>query len=189
MVIRKLFKFEGAHIVRNCTSRRCSHSLHGHSYKVEVFLQATALDRGQMIYDFGLLKETAGVLIDAFDHTLVFWDGDDPEYIATCQRFSERWISLPVSPSAEQLSRVFFRLIDALLDQAQMLNGEQDVTLSSIIVHETDSGYAQCFRADAENIEMGQISLAAIQFASAIKESKEFSVILEQLLAGKQRVG
>jgi hypothetical protein len=33
-----------------------SRSLHGHSYKVELLLQANALDRGQMVYDFGLLK-------------------------------------------------------------------------------------------------------------------------------------
>ncbi len=27
-----------------------------------------------------------------------------------------------------------------------MVNGERDVTLNSVIVHETDTGYAQCFR-------------------------------------------
>lgn len=30
MLIRKLFKFENAHIVRGCSTRRCSHSIHGH---------------------------------------------------------------------------------------------------------------------------------------------------------------
>ena len=55
MIIRKLFKFEGSHIVRNCTSDRCSHSLHGHSYKVELFLTADHLDNAGMVVDFGLL--------------------------------------------------------------------------------------------------------------------------------------
>ncbi|MBP8064536.1 MAG: 6-carboxytetrahydropterin synthase QueD, partial [Acinetobacter sp.] len=31
MIIRKLFKFENAHVVRNCTSDRCKRSIHGHS--------------------------------------------------------------------------------------------------------------------------------------------------------------
>ncbi|MBY0444649.1 MAG: 6-carboxytetrahydropterin synthase, partial [Burkholderiales bacterium] len=44
MLIRKLFKFENAHIVRNCSSERCRSSIHGHSYRVEVLLEANALD-------------------------------------------------------------------------------------------------------------------------------------------------
>ena len=123
MLIRKLFKFENAHIVRNCSTRRCSHSIHGHSYKVELLLEAHALDHGQMIYDFGLLKHGPRTLIDAFDHAVAIWSGDDPDYIAACQRFSERWIRIPVSPSAEQFSRLFFVLIDRLLDLTEMRNG------------------------------------------------------------------
>lgn len=61
MLIRKLFKFENAHVVRNCTSDRCKRSIHGHSYKVELLLKASKLDHGQMVYDFGLLK---GVIKD-----------------------------------------------------------------------------------------------------------------------------
>ncbi|MEL0028882.1 MAG: 6-carboxytetrahydropterin synthase, partial [Perlucidibaca sp.] len=47
MLIRKLFRFENAHIVRNCSSDRCRRSIHGHSYQVEVLLEAHALDHGQ----------------------------------------------------------------------------------------------------------------------------------------------
>ena len=36
MLIRKLFKFENAHIVRGCSTERCKYSIHGHSYKVTV---------------------------------------------------------------------------------------------------------------------------------------------------------
>ena len=52
MVIRKLFKFEGAHIVRNCSSHRCRENIHGHSYIVEVFITSDKLDRGYMVMDF-----------------------------------------------------------------------------------------------------------------------------------------
>lgn len=170
MLIRKLFKFENAHIVRGCSTRRCSHSIHGHSYKVELLLEAHAFDHGQMIYDFGLLKQGPRALIDAFDHAVALWSGDDPEYIAACKRFSERWILLPVSPSAEQFSRLFFVLIDRLLDQTEKCNGEADVRLHSVIVHETETGYAQCFREDAKNPRMGPIALDAIEFSDAIRK-------------------
>jgi 6-pyruvoyltetrahydropterin/6-carboxytetrahydropterin synthase len=147
MLIRKLFRFENAHIVRNCSSDRCSRSIHGHSYQVEILLEAHALDNGQMIYDFGLLKGHVKDLIDSFDHAVAFWDKDNAEYIAFCKQFSARWISLPVSPSAEQFSRLIFVLVDAVLKQTVMQNGEADVNLHSIIVHETLTGYAQCFQA------------------------------------------
>lgn len=72
MLIRKLFKFENAHVVRNCTSDRCKRSIHGHSYKVELLLKASKLDHGQMVYDFGLLKGVIKDLFDSFDHAICF---------------------------------------------------------------------------------------------------------------------
>ena len=77
MLIRKLFKFEGSHIVRDCTSQRCSHSIHGHSYQVEIFIKSRHLDFGQMVVDFGLLKGTVKDFIDSFDHTHVMWSRED----------------------------------------------------------------------------------------------------------------
>jgi len=185
MLIRKLFKFESAHIVRGCSSRRCSRSLHGHSYKIEVLLEADALDNGQMVYDFGLLKGTVRDFVDAFDHAVTFWDGDDADYIAQCKRFSERWVSLPVSPSAEQFSRVFFRLIDAVLNNTQMANGEVGVRLHSVIAHETDTGYAQCFREDAYNPRMGAFELGQIGFSAQVKAEWANPQMFAKLLAGE----
>ncbi|STP11883.1 6-pyruvoyl tetrahydrobiopterin synthase [Helicobacter mustelae] len=57
MIIRRSFSFCAAHIVRNCTSLRCSRSLHGHNYKVEIFLKADRLDNAGMILDFGIFKK------------------------------------------------------------------------------------------------------------------------------------
>jgi 6-pyruvoyltetrahydropterin/6-carboxytetrahydropterin synthase len=168
MIIRKLFSFEGAHIVRNCTTERCARSIHGHSYKVEILLEADVLDYGQMVYDFGLMKADMRDIVDAFDHTLVFWNDDDPDYIAACVKHSLRWIGLPVSPSAEQLSRVFFVLIELALQQAEMQNGEGEIRLNSIIVHETATGYAQCFTKDAHNPQMGIITRDNIHFSEQV---------------------
>ena len=67
MVIRKLFRFEAAHIVRDCSTDRCRENIHGHSFIVELFLQSNTLDNAGMVYDFGLLKGTVKSFIDAFD--------------------------------------------------------------------------------------------------------------------------
>ena len=184
MLIRKLFKFENAHIVRNCSSDRCRRSIHGHSYKVEVLLEAHALDHGQMVYDFGLMKGTIKDVIDAFDHAICYWDKDDAEYIRLCQQFSARWIAMPVSPSAEQFARLFFVLIDAILKQTVMKNGEADVTLHSVIAHETDTGYAQAFRDDAYNPRMGLIELPQVVFSPQVQAEWSDPHLYAKLLAG-----
>lgn len=186
MLIRKLFKFENAHIVRNCTSDRCRRSIHGHSYRIELILQADRLDHGQMVYDFGLLKGTIRTLFDSFDHAICFWGQDDAEYIAACKQFSARWISLPVSPSAEQFSRIFFFLADLVLRQTNTRNGEGDVQVHSVICHETDTGYAQCFRDDVNNAQMGLLSAAAIEFSEQIRLEWPQPDLYEQIQAGQR---
>lgn len=139
-----------------------------------------------MVYDFGLLKQGPRTLIDAFDHAVAIWSGDDPDYIAACQRFSERWIRIPVSPSAEQFSRVFFVLIDRLLELTEMANGEADVRLNSVIVHETETGYAQCFREDAINPRMGLIALDDIKFSEAIRNAWPDPELFDKLKRGER---
>lgn len=186
MLIRKLFKFENAHIVRGCSTRRCSHSIHGHSYKVELLLEAHTLDNGQMIYDFGLLKHGVHELIDAFDHSFALWSGDDSGYLEEMRKHSERWVMIPVSPSAEQFSRLFFHLVDSALTLTEMVNGESDVKLHSVIVHETETGYAQCFRQDADNLRMGLIDLNQIEFSPAIIADWSQPDLFERIKCGKR---
>ena len=168
MIIRKLFKIENAHIVRDCSSKRCKYSIHGHSYQIEVLFESDYLDNGQMVYDFGLMKTNIKDIIDSFDHAISLWDRDDTNYISSMKKYSQRYIELPVSPSAEQLSRVFFLLIDSLMKITNTKNGEKSLFLHSIIVHETQTGYAQCFKKDAYSVKMGAIDINNIIFSDAI---------------------
>jgi 6-pyruvoyltetrahydropterin/6-carboxytetrahydropterin synthase len=184
MLIRKLFKFENAHIVRNCTSDRCKRSIHGHSYKVELLLKASKLDHGQMVYDFGLLKGVIKDLYDSFDHAICFWENDSAEYIQACKTFSARWVSLPVSPSAEQFSRIFFYLAQQVLASTETQNGEGDVEVYSVIVHETDTGYAQSFAEDISNEQMGLLKLEQIEFSEQIVSEWNDPQMYENLKAG-----
>lgn len=184
MIIRKLYDYENAHIVRFCSSKRCKESIHGHSYKCEVLLSSNYLDNAEMVYDFGLMKQGIKTIIDSFDHSTTLYAKDDIGYKNDIKRHSRRWIELPFNPSAEQFSRVFFVLIDRLLELTDMINAEKDVKLHSIIVHETASGYAQCFREDAYNPNMGKINLEDIIFSDGIKEEWDEQDFYENLKNG-----
>jgi len=186
MIIRKLFKFENAHIVRGCSTIRCRSSLHGHSYKVELLFSSNFLDNGQMVYDFGLMKQNMKTIIDAFDHAIAIWNQDDSRYIEDMKRHSDRWILIPVSPSAEQFSRLFFVLIDRLLTQSVMQNGEKEVKLHSVIVHETETGYAQAFREDAYSQNMGLVDLEKIVFSQEIQNDWHDSRLFDKIKKGEQ---
>ena len=188
MIIRKLFKFENAHIVRGCSTQRCSENIHGHSYKVEVLLESNYLDDGQMIYDFGLMKRSIKELIEAFDHSITLWSGDDPLYVADMKRHSARWVELPVSPSAEQFSRVIFLMVERILEFTGMVNGECEVKLHSIIVHETQTGYAQAFLEDAHSRLMGRIDLIDIIFSEQIQCEWSNRNLWNELLSKKLMV-
>ncbi len=188
MIIRKLFKFENVHIVRGCSTVRCRSSLHGHSYKIELLFESNFLDNAQMVYDFGLMKQNMKAFIDCFDHAVTIWDKDDSEYIEDMKKYSDRWIQLPVSPSAEQFSRVIFVMIDRVLKLTETVNGEREVKLNSIIVHETDTGYAQCFAKDAYSEQMGKIDLDTIIFSQTIKEDWSDVELWENIKKGKRFV-
>ncbi|MBX1885701.1 6-pyruvoyl trahydropterin synthase family protein [Campylobacter peloridis] len=170
MIIRKLFEFENAHIVRFCSSKRCKTSLHGHSYKVEILLESKYLDNAGMVYDFGLLKDEIKQIIDSFDHAITLFKDDDKTYLEDMKKHSQRWVSLPVNVSAENFVRVFFVLIDALLLKTKMVNGERGVRLKSVIVHETRTGYAQGFEEDAYSEFLPKINLIDIEFSKAIQD-------------------
>ncbi len=186
MIIRKLFKFENAHVVRGCSTVRCRSSIHGHSYKVELLFESNFLDNGQMVYDFGLMKQNMKALIDGFDHAIAIWSGDEDEYINDMKKHSSRWVLLPLSPSAEQFSRLFFVLIDRLLSLTTTINGEKEVRLHSVIVHETDSGYAQAFRDDAYSKNMGEIDLDEIVFSDEIQNSWIDRELFEKIKRGEK---
>ncbi|PHS59084.1 MAG: 6-carboxytetrahydropterin synthase QueD [Sulfurimonas sp.] len=182
MIIRKLFKFENAHIVRGCSSIKCRSSVHGHSYKIEILFSSNFLDNGQMVYDFGLMKQNIKALVESFDHAITIWSEDNKGYISDMKKHSSRWVELPVSPSAEQFSRVIFLMIDKLLELTSGVNGEKEVSLNSVIVHETDTGYAQAFKEDAYSKNMGEINLKEIIFSDEIQDTWKDSSLWKKIL-------
>ena len=185
MIIRKQFKFEGAHIVRNCSSDRCKRSLHGHSYIVEVFFTASGLDNGQMVLDFGLMKGTIGDFIDSFDHAYSMWDKESDSFKQFVYENSARYIEMPVSPSAEAYALMMFAVIGSIIDNTKFNNGEKDVKLHAVRVHETATGYAE---ARVEDMSMLNFTLDDIKFSDQIKAEWKDSQMWDKLLSGEKFV-
>lgn len=180
MKIRKKFSFEGAHIVRNCSSIRCKKSIHGHSYVVEVFFTSKGLDNGQMVMDFGLMKGNIKDLIDSFDHAYSMWVKESNEFQGFMTDNSDRWVKMPVSPSAEAYSLMFLFIIDKMVEATEFNNGEKEVSVSSVRVHETTTGYAESFQEDLEWFDFG---LNDIEFSDGIKAEWKDPTMYDKLVS------
>ena len=180
MIIRKKFKFEGAHIVRDCSSDRCKKSLHGHSYVVEVFLTSTQLDFGHMIYDFGLTKGTIKEFIDSFDHAYAMWAKESDDFKKFVRNNSDRYVEMPVSPSAECFSLTLLFIINKVLEATEFKNGEGEVSVKSIRVHETETGYAEAFQ---EDLDWFKFSMEDIVFSEAVKNEWTDPEMYDKLIA------
>ncbi len=100
------------------------------------------------------------------------------------KKHSKRWIEMPVSPSAEQFARVIFLMTQRVLECTQMVNGEREVKVHSIIAHETETGYAQAFKEDAHSELMGKILLEDIVFSPQIQSEWSDSELWNKLLTG-----
>ena len=181
MEIRKTFKFEGAHLVRNAWSRRCAYSIHGHSYIVEVFLGSSQAhpDQGQMLIDFGLIKQYLNDLIDSFDHATFLWNrSEDQHIIDFFQKEFERVIVLPYSTTAEMQSKMFFYLSKLVLmyltSHNELTNGEGKIEITRVRVHETATGYAEYTREDVRRDFFPEVHLRDMSFSASIRADWKF---------------
>lgn len=170
MQIRKLFKVEGAHIVRNCSTNRCQKSIHGHSAIIEVFLTSDKLDNGGMIVDFSLIKKNIGQWIDSFDHCMLIWKKDKEEYKNDMKKWCDRWIELPISPSAENLALYICYMINAMLKATEFNNGEGNVKCNKVIYHETATGYAE---ATINDFDLLPVDLSAAYSVGVLNDWSE----------------
>lgn len=153
MLITKIFNVESAHIVRNCTSERCSHSIHGHSAKIEITFQATNLDNAQMVMDFGLMKDEIKKFVDSMDHCYLLCDKDNSEFKKMIKKECDRWIEMSFNPSAEMLSMFVFYGVQKILDHMKFNNGESgSILVHSVKYHETATGSATCDATDVNNL-------------------------------------
>ncbi len=169
MKIRKKYRFEAAHMVRNCTSTLCRENIHGHSYIVEVFIKGNTLDKGCMVLDFCKLKSVKE-LINSFDHSFCLWDKETESIKKAISKINKRIVTMPISPSAEGFALMFYYMIKQLLEKIELLNGEGQIKLDSVRVHETETGYAEAFE---EDLSLVHFNYSDVKFSENIKESWE----------------
>lgn len=184
MIIRKQFKFEMAHIVRNAWSQRCSKNIHGHSYLVEFLFKGSDLDKGQMLVDFGIVKKYLNDFVDSFDHSLCLWEGtESAEIINFMQTHFERVIIMPVNSSAEMQAKIFYDFADTLIKYLKNQFPEyvnESVELHSVRIHETTTGWAEANNEDKLNL----VSSKDIEFSEPIKNDWQTKFIKEFYLNG-----
>lgn len=136
--IRKAFKFEMAHQLADAVTAACYETIHGHSYTVELFLEATKLDDAGMVLDFGALGEFKAQLMERFDHALLIPDAFNAAYKKVLARNNKKVWFTPANPTAEWMASVIYT------QAVNLFTGHAShVTVAAVRVHETDTGYAE----------------------------------------------
>lgn len=138
-------KFEAAHRLEHHKGK-CS-NIHGHSYIVTVFVEATTVNEETgMIMDFGDLKKVLKEVCDKFDHHLIL-DNDDklvPVLASVLGSFNMTWALIPGPPTAENLAKLF----------AYELRSQRDkfpatAIVSAVEIYETTTSFA-CYHMTEE---------------------------------------
>jgi 6-pyruvoyltetrahydropterin/6-carboxytetrahydropterin synthase len=117
---------------------------------IDVFFEGRQLDNAQMLMDFGLMKNTIGSWIDSMDHCALICTKDDPEYVEFFKKFNDRYILIPLNPSAEMLSIFIMHYINRILDNTQFENGEGAIRCIGVEYNETVTGMARCDQFDED---------------------------------------
>jgi 6-pyruvoyltetrahydropterin/6-carboxytetrahydropterin synthase len=157
-----------AHATVGAYTKRCHH-LHGHSYKFELFLKSTEPNPAMMVSDFKAVKDMGiNDFFDSFDHAVMVWD-KDPRAKIIDQINPDRHILAPINPTAEMLAKSFFYVAQAIMETGPKLSGEQDARVSSVIVHETDTGYAVFGEDDVAKDGFANIQFDKWVFSDGVK--------------------
>jgi 6-pyruvoyltetrahydropterin/6-carboxytetrahydropterin synthase len=113
--------FSAAHRLENFYGK-CE-ALHGHNWKVEVFLKGEKLDGAGLLQDFGVVKARTRELLEEIDH----------KYLNELPAFSQQ------NPSSENLAFFLFQRLSDMLNR-------DGVRVSRVSVWESDTSCASYFQ-------------------------------------------
>jgi 6-pyruvoyltetrahydropterin/6-carboxytetrahydropterin synthase len=150
-------EIDAAHRVPDHRSK--CRNLHGHRYRVEARVTGPLVESGSsagMVMDFGEIKAALMRRVhDPADHATILYEQDpkldqllgvdaiwrdrDPAGGIQVQGFIGRVLVVPCVPTAEELARYWFRLIEP--DIAKASDGQ--ARLASILVRETPTSMAE----------------------------------------------
>ena len=129
--IRKLFKFEAAHVLESAYSTECK-CIHGHSYIVEVFISSESLNDDGMVIDFKKLKEIINPLIEKWDHALIV-----PNSIKAP---GDNSVFVDFNPTAENMAKYLHSWVGIKVAVRLAKQGKFKI---KVRVHETDTEWAE----------------------------------------------
>ncbi len=119
--LKVITQFSAAHRLENFYGK-CE-ALHGHNWKVEVFLAGTQLDEAGLLVDFGIVKARTREVLEEIDH----------KYLNELAAFQEQ------NPSSENLSRYLFERLSAVLNR-------DGVRVRRVNVWESDTSCASYYQ-------------------------------------------
>jgi 6-pyruvoyltetrahydropterin/6-carboxytetrahydropterin synthase len=106
MEIFKEFGFEAAHRLPHVPDGHKCGRLHGHSFKVELWLRGPVGERTGWIVDFGDVKEAFAPILDQLDHRYL---NELPGLENPTSEVLARWIWRSARPRLPLLARVVVR--------------------------------------------------------------------------------
>ena len=136
--ICKSFRFEAAHQLERAFSKACVKSIHGHSYKVELFLTSRCLDPDLMVVDFGVLADFIDAIKSVWDHALILPRKLFAEF---GEMPSNKTVVLEASPTAEVMASI---LLEGLVETVSKIPASNRLRVEKVRVHETETGWAEC---------------------------------------------
>jgi 6-pyruvoyltetrahydropterin/6-carboxytetrahydropterin synthase len=119
--LKVITQFAAAHRLDNFCGK-CE-GLHGHNWKVEVFLVGEELDAAGLLMDFSQIKARTNALLEEIDH----------KYLNELEAFRNQ------NPSSENLARYLYERLAAALNR-------DGVQVSRVNVWESDSSCASYYR-------------------------------------------
>ena len=144
--IRKQFKFEMAHQLKDSYSAACHENLHGHSYVLEVYLSSQKVDKNGMVVDFGEVKDVIGDYVNSWDHSLTMPVFFDKAYLDMLKQYTKKMRITSYNPTAEYMAKEMFREINSMLkDYQEKKYGEMLWECTKIRLHETTTGWAEYY--------------------------------------------
>lgn len=144
--IRKQFKFEMAHQLKDSYSAACHENLHGHSYVLEVYLSSQKVDKYGMVVDFGEVKDVIGDYVNSWDHSLTMPVFFDKAYLDMLKQYTKKMRITSYNPTAENMAKEMFREINSMLkDYQEKRYGEMLWECTKIRLHETTTGWAEYY--------------------------------------------
>lgn len=115
--LKILSHFAAAHQLREFEGK-CE-NLHGHNWKVEVYVTGSKLEENGLLMDFGLIKKAAQEVLDGLDH----------QFLNDLEAFNT------INPSSENIARYIFQSLALKLDSEQ-------VRVSKVTAWESDTACA-----------------------------------------------